>query len=156
MRQHDQAEAWRRKWLAVIKDQAGADSLRYADALASLSRNLIQQKKWTDAEAVLRHCLVVREKKQPDAWTTFNVKSLLGGAILEQHKYADVEPLLLTGYEGMKAREKTIPPQAKSRLTEALDRLIQLYTDTNKPDDLKKWQTERAKYPETKLADKKK
>jgi eukaryotic-like serine/threonine-protein kinase len=48
----------------------------------------------------------------------------------------------------MKQREKTIPPQAGTRLPEALDRLIDLYTATNKPDDVKKWQAERAKYPD--------
>ncbi len=55
---------------------------------------------------------------------------------------------LLTGYEGMKQREKTIPPQASVRIPEALDRLIELATATNKPDDVKKWQAERAKYPD--------
>jgi hypothetical protein len=47
----------------------------------------------------------------------------------------------------MKAREKTFPPQAAIRLPEALDRLIELYTATSKPDEGKKWQAERAKYP---------
>ena len=61
---------------------------------------------------------------------------------------AEAEPLLLAGYEGMKQREKTIPPPAEHRLPEALDRLIDLSTATNKPDDVKKWQAERAKYPE--------
>ena len=56
---------------------------------------------------------------------------------------------MLKGYEGMKQREKTIPPQASTRLPEALDRLIELYTATNKPDEVKKWQAERAKYPAT-------
>jgi hypothetical protein len=30
---------------------------------------------------------------------------------------------------------------------EALDRLIELYTAINQPDEAKKWQAERAKYP---------
>ena len=30
-------------------------------------------------------------------------------------------------------------------LTEALDRLIQFYTETNKPDEAKKWQAEKEK-----------
>ncbi len=47
----------------------------------------------------------------------------------------------------MKQREKTTPPQAASRIPEALGRLIELYTATNKPDEAKKWQAERAKYP---------
>ena len=48
----------------------------------------------------------------------------------------------------MKQREAKIPPQGKVRLTEAVDRLIELYTATNKPDEVKKWRAERAKYPE--------
>jgi hypothetical protein len=35
--------------------------------------------------------------------------------------FADAEPLLLEGYEGMKAREKGIPPVAVTRVPEALD-----------------------------------
>jgi hypothetical protein len=73
---------------------------------------------------------------------------MLGGALLGQKKYADAEPLLLAGYEGMKQREQTIPPQGQVRLPEALDRLIELYTATDKPDEVKKWRAERAKYPE--------
>ena len=45
----------------------------------------------------------------------------------------------------MKQREKTIPPQGQPRIGEALDRLIELYVATNKPDEVKKW---RAEYPE--------
>ena len=39
--------------------------------------------------------------------------------LLGQERFADAEPLLLTGYEGMKQREKTIPQQSKLRLPEA-------------------------------------
>ena len=46
----------------------------------------------------------------------------------------------------MKERESTIPPIGKDRLPEALDRLIELYTATNKLDEAKKWRAERAKY----------
>ena len=68
--------------------------------------------------------------------------------MLGQKRFADAEPLLLAGYEGMKQREKTMPPQASTRVPESVDRLIELFTVTNKPDELKKWQAERAKYPE--------
>jgi eukaryotic-like serine/threonine-protein kinase len=65
------------------------------------------------------------------------------------------EPLLLKGYERMKPREKSIAPGGATRIPEALDRLIELYSATNKPDEAAKWQTERAKYPEAKPAKKK-
>jgi hypothetical protein len=116
--------------------------------LAQIGMSLLQQKKWTEAEPLLRECLAIREKAQPDVWSTFNTNSLLGGALLGQKKFAEAEPLLLAGYEGMKQREKNIPP-GSTRIAEALDRLIELYTALDKPDAVKKWQSERANYPET-------
>ncbi len=67
---------------------------------------------------------------------------MLGGSLLGQKKYADAEPLLLKGYEGMKQREKSITKGGETRIPEALDRLIELYTATNKPDEAKKWRKE--------------
>jgi hypothetical protein len=72
---------------------------------------------------------------------------MLGSALLGQKKYGDAEPLLLSGYEGMKQREQAIPAQGRIRLTETADRLVELYTATDRPDEAKKWQAERATYP---------
>ena len=123
------------------------DSPQMAGLLAQLGMTLLERNGFAVAEPLIRECLAIREKAQPDAWQTFNTQSMLGGALLGQKKYADAEPLLLAGYEGMKAREKTIPPQANTRVPEALDRLIGLYTATDKSDEAKKWRAERAKYP---------
>ena len=57
-----------------------------------------------DAEAVLHESLVIRERKQPDDWVTFHTRSLLGGSLLGQKRYADAEPLLLAGSEGVRQR----------------------------------------------------
>jgi hypothetical protein len=67
---------------------------------------------------------------------------VLGGSLLGQQKYADAEPLLLRGYDGMKKREGKIPPQGKLRPTEALERLVQLYDAQGKPDEVAKWRKE--------------
>jgi tetratricopeptide (TPR) repeat protein len=142
LQQFDQAETWRRKWLAVVKERAGADSTAYADELAALGRNLLLQQKWTEAETALKESLAIRQEKTPDAWTTFNTQSLLGGTLAGQKKYADAEPLLLTGYEGMKAHAKTIPPQGKPRLPEAALRLVQLYQALDRKNEAAKWQNE--------------
>ena len=118
------------------------DSPQLAGLLAQIGLGLLEQKKWTEAEPLLRECLAIREKTQPDVWSTFNTKSLLGGALLGQKKYAEAEPLLLAGYEGMKQREKTIPEQGKIRLPEAVERLVQLYEATGKKDEAAKWRKE--------------
>ena len=120
-----------RERVAMMK--GGGASTQYADVLAELLWNLQVQRKWAAAEPA-RERLAIREKLLPDGWLTFNTMSMLGGTLLGQKNYAEAEPLLLKGHEGMKQREKTIPPPGLIRISEALDRLIELYTATNKPD----------------------
>jgi choice-of-anchor C domain-containing protein len=69
----------------------------------------------------------------------FGIKSLLGGALLGRKKYADAEPLLLAGYEGMREREDTIPPTGRYRLTEALEWLAQLYEAAGEREKAAAW-----------------
>ena len=136
--------------LAILAPPARGDDeddLRTARCQAALGQALIDLGEWAAAESHLRDCLATRRRREPKAWITPHTASLLGWSLVGQKKYAEAEPLLLAGYEGMYAREKTIPPEGKVRLPEAAERLIELYTATNKPDEVKKWQAERAKYP---------
>jgi len=71
---------------------------------------------------------------------------------LGQKKYAEAEPLLMQGYQGMKQREAKIPAQSKTRLTEALERLVRLYEATDQKDKADAW---RKKLEEAKAAAKK-
>jgi eukaryotic-like serine/threonine-protein kinase len=103
---------------------------------------LLSQKKPAEAELKLRECLSIRQKAQPDDWTTFDAKSMLGEALLDQKKYADAESLLLSGYEGMKKHEDKIPSPDKPRLTKALERLVRLYEAWDKKDKAVKWREE--------------
>ena len=88
---------------------------------------------------MLRDCLAIRDKKEPDAWTTFNTKATLGGGLAVQQKYAEAEPLLLQGYQGMKQRQAKMPKEAMNRLIEALTQLVQLYDAWGKPDQAAIW-----------------
>jgi hypothetical protein len=110
-----------------------------SNGLAQRGKLLLAQNKPTEAEAVLRPCLSIRQKMQPDEWGAFNVQSMLGGALLGQKKYTEAEPLLLQGYQGMKDREAKIPPQGKANLDEALQRLVQLYEATGDKDKADAW-----------------
>jgi hypothetical protein len=114
-----------------------------AAALAARGTMLLLQKKPAEAELKLRGCLTLRQKIQPDDWTTYDTESLLGETLLEQKKYAEAEPLLLSGYQGTKQRESTIPAQDRSHLTKALERLVRLYEAWGKEDQALKWRQER-------------
>lgn len=111
--------------------------------MAFYGKQLLESNEWEKAESVLIQCLNERRRVEPLIWTTFNTETMLGAALLGQKRYTDAEPYLLKGYEGLRIREKSIPPQGKQRLEEALDRLISLYKATEKYDQLQKWQAEK-------------
>jgi hypothetical protein len=134
------AEPLLRDLADLARQQAGADSSPYAEQLGRLGLNLLKQQKGTDAEAALRQSLAIRRKKEPEAWTTFNVLSLVGETLLLQQKHVDAEPLLVQGYEGMKQREALIPLVGKSCLNEAVQRLVRLYQATGNTDKVAEWQ----------------
>jgi len=115
--------------------------------LASLALGLLQAGKFAEAEPVLRKWVTMREKIMPTDWLTFNARSALGGSLLGQKKYAEAEPLLLAGYEGMKQRDDKIPADARPlRLKQALQRLMQLYEATSRPDQAAEWKQKLAEF----------
>jgi hypothetical protein len=128
--------------LASVRAELPKDSLSLAGQLDAFGLTSLELKAWAEAETMIREALTIREAKAPDDWRTHNTKSLLGGALLGQQKYAEAEPLLLDGYEGMNNREKTIPPPAQVRLIEAVERLVELYSALEKTDEVKRWQVE--------------
>jgi serine/threonine-protein kinase len=133
-----------------------------ANALAILGALLVRNGRWTEAEPVLRECLAMREKNDPDEWRTFNTRSQLGGSLLGQGKHAEAEPLIVSGCEGLKARlrQKLVGPQdltwqpigdlgptpddSESRLAEAVERVVDLYESWGKPDRAAEWRARMA------------
>jgi hypothetical protein len=85
--------------------------------------------------------------KEPADWRTFNTKSTLGGAPLGQKKYFDAVMLLGAGYADMRHPANAIPPQGQVRLTAGLARRIQLYEDTERPDEAAKWRKDTVQNP---------
>jgi serine/threonine protein kinase/tetratricopeptide (TPR) repeat protein len=138
-RKYADAESLFRKALATFRKRHEEESPQAAGAMAWLGLDLLKQQKYAEAEPFVRECLKIRERIAPDNWMTFTTRSLLGGSLLGQKRYAEAEPMLRTGYEGMKQREATIPPGGRARLTEATERLVQLYEAWGKPEKAAVW-----------------
>ena len=114
-------------------------SKNQASALSLSGSLLLEQKKAAEAELKLRQALTILQKTQPDDWSTFDTESALGEALVIQKKYAEAEPLLLSGYEGQRLREDTMPDRDKPRVRRALERIVQLYEAWGKPDEAERW-----------------
>jgi hypothetical protein len=59
-------------------------------------------------EPLAREALEMDRKVQPDDWQRYYDESLLGARLAGQKKYAEAEPLLISGYQGMEARKDRI------------------------------------------------
>jgi hypothetical protein len=113
---HADAESLRRELADFWKQKDGAESPRYVSEVLGLCQNLRQQQKHAEAEPLMRACLTIRQRVEPDAWTTFETQALLGQSLRAQKKYAEAEQLSLAGYHGMKQRERKVPANSKARL----------------------------------------
>jgi hypothetical protein len=94
---------------------------------------------FTRSEPLLRRSLSIDEKEDPDNWLTFLLRNRLGGSLLGQKNYAEAEPLILQGYQGLKAREARIPGRSMRSLTEAAERVVKLYEAWGKPEKAAEW-----------------
>ena len=57
-----------------------------------------------------------------------------GAALAGRKQFAEAEPLLVQGYEGMKQHQAKIPAANKHCLTDSLERLVELYEATGRRD----------------------
>jgi tetratricopeptide (TPR) repeat protein len=125
-----------------MRQKLGANSREFAAELVLICEPLLKNGQYPEAEKLLRECLAISAKSEPDVWSTFNTRSMLGAALLGLKNFDEAEPLLRQAYEGMKQREADIPPSGKARLSEAVERLVRLYEALNKADDAAKWRKE--------------
>jgi tetratricopeptide (TPR) repeat protein len=141
--------------LAAARKRLPPGSPQLAGELAFRGNQLLGLKLYSEAEPLLRECLTLREtlakappidtpRSSPPVrpWQVANAQSLLGGALLGQKKYADAEPLLLSGAEGLKKEAKAIPPEGKNNIADAISRVVELYEATGKGDEATKWRSE--------------
>jgi tetratricopeptide (TPR) repeat protein len=125
--------------LKARESRLGADHPQTLASRDNLARVYQSLGRWAESEAVLRACLAIREKATPDGWARFDTMSMLGGALLGQRRYAEAEPLVVPGYEGMKAREGRIPPPSRRYLAEAALQVVRLYERWGKTEQAAAW-----------------
>ena len=63
---------------------------------------------------------------------------MLGASLAGQKKYAEAEPFLVQGYEGLKERKGKIPALLFDPLVQAGERLAHLYEVSGRNDEAKK------------------
>ncbi len=140
--QVEKAKAFAGELLTETRVILPKDSPQLATSLRNIARLLIKLSSWSDAETAIREALSIGERGEPDDWGTYNLRFMLGQALLGQQRYGEAEPLLVQGHEGLKQREEKIPPIQRAHYCEAIERLVQLYEVAEKPDEAARWRNE--------------
>ncbi len=134
---NDLAEQTLTEALALDRKRLKPGELATRSCLTALARLRLTQRKYAEAESLLREAMNGSGNQNAEIWDTFDRQSLLGASLLGQGKFAEAEPLLLSGYEGLMKQSPAISVDAN--LPEAGQRLVQLYTAWGKPDKADEW-----------------
>jgi len=131
MGDYARAEIEFRKALELLPKYFPADHYFPADAKFGLGLTLTRTNRAIEGEPYLREALATRKRIRPkgDA-TIYDTQSALGECLCAQQRFADAEPLLIEGYEGLKA---TVGEQNRHTI-EARKRLANLYQGWGKAD----------------------
>jgi tetratricopeptide (TPR) repeat protein len=121
------AETYAAQALAGRQHALGSEDTDTMGSEADLALANLSQGKFAESEPLARGAVEVFQKKQPDDWQRFLAESLLGASLAGQKKYAEAEPLLLEGYQGMLERKHLIDVPDWYYLDRAHEWLVQLY-----------------------------
>jgi len=110
-----------------------------ACSLTTLGRVLIRHALYGAAEHVLRPNWQLWQERLGSNWGVFDAQALLGRALFGQARYAEAEPLLVEGYEGMKRKASVIPERGRFRLGETAEWIVQLYEATGREEEAARW-----------------
>jgi tetratricopeptide (TPR) repeat protein len=125
--------------LKDLQARLPADDPQLLSIVNGLAATLLNEGKNAQAEPLIRRCLTICEKNTPDDWKTFNTKAMLGYDLMKQGQYAEAEPLLVSGYEGMKQWEAKMRTADRFFLKRALENLSQLYETTGRSNQAAEW-----------------
>jgi len=99
----------------------------------------IRTHKYVVAEALLRDALTSLSESSAGSWVRYNCESLLGASLAGQRKFAEAEPLLLSGYQGMLGRKSTMPWERRFALNDGAAWILELYESWRKPEKAEEW-----------------
>jgi eukaryotic-like serine/threonine-protein kinase len=135
----DEALRLNEETFKLRKAQLGPEHPETLSSMNNLAGAYLDANRLAEAEPLTREFLEIRERRFPDDWWNFMIRCELGEVLLRKKQYAEAEPLLISGYEGMQDRAAKIPPIDKYRLREPLQRLVRLYEATNQPEKAAAW-----------------
>jgi|HubBroStandDraft_1064217.scaffolds.fasta_scaffold00874_14 tetratricopeptide (TPR) repeat protein len=137
--EYELAEAYGAELLARRRHSLGPNHIDVMEAAADLATDYQLHGKFTKSEPLAREAFEIDRNKRPDHWKRFRDESLLGASLAGQKKYAEAEPLLLEGYQGMVARKPRMRVEDFYYLDRSRGWIVQLYRAWGKSEEAARW-----------------
>lgn len=135
----DQAEPLFQKVLAMRRRVLGSTHPNTTNVMASFGEMKIEQRRYAEAESLLREAVNGQEMTSPDTWRRYYTQTMLGLSVARLGRYAEAEPLMVSGYEGMVRRRDAIPYENRPLLQKAREWTVQLYEAWGRTSEAAKW-----------------
>lgn len=135
-----QAESLFARVLAERKRLLGTGHPVTLHTMGSFAALDLKVGKYAHADLLLREALSAFEKTSARTWDRYNCESLLGASLSAQKRYAEAEPLLLSGYAGLHERESRASFARRTDLTRAAESIVQLSKNWGKPGQAAEWE----------------
>lgn len=135
-----EAEQLYRRMLAIAKRDYPDEPATAGAALSDLAGLYSTMGRATEAESMAREALHIVEKTTPGDWGRYHLQSLLGAILTAEKRYADAEPLLVSGYDGLVQRIATIPNPDKPDVADAGRWIVELYEAWGMPEKVRSWE----------------
>ncbi len=136
-----EAEPLNAEAIEILRKSLPADHPQLVNTEAVHAYLCLDNGKPIEAEKLAAHVIEIRSR--PGAVVSpavlGSIRSALGGALSAQKKFKDAEPLLLEGFLAIEADPKAF----KRRRDDALERLIEHYQASGKPDEADTWRRRR-------------
>src|SRR5262249_15182373 len=136
---HIESESLFSKLLDARRRVLGPGHLNTIIAMASLGGIKLEQRKYSEAEPLLRDALEAYEKSAPNHWRRYYTQSSLRASLAGLEKYAQAEPLLISGYDGIKQRMQLVPADNRAVLDQVREWIATLYRAMGQPEKAQQW-----------------
>jgi tetratricopeptide (TPR) repeat protein len=130
-------EAWN-----IEQHRHGESSEQAAIASLDLIQVLLQERKYKEAEPIALAASETLKKAIPQSWQYFDACSLQGGCFLGEGRFAEAEPLLLSGVTGLRERFSFVSSTQFRELEDGIWRMQNYFEAIGSTDEAVRWKGE--------------
>src|SRR5207253_2392856 len=120
------AESLFREALEGRRRTVGPNHPTTANVLASLGEMKLEQKRYADAEPLLREAIAIYEKSAPTDWRRSYTQAMLAATLAGLGRRTEAAPLLANAYQTLLQKKDSIPSQKRPILDTVRDWKSQL------------------------------